>query len=124
MPPHAPGPSPTAAIRWSLLAALLALSSACGDGARDDAQWLVGRWEVAYNPQHDDDDVLEFSRDRIMSVRLADGRVIDGRYEIEGDTLVLDLDVPKRPTQVRIRIAPDHRRLVFENGAFYEKKAP
>jgi len=104
------------------LALLTTLATACSDDA--DTRWLIGDWVVAYNPRHEANDTLRFEADRVMSVHLADGRVIDGHYRIDGDRLLLDLAVPKRETAIRIRISPDHHRLIFANGAYYEKKRP
>lgn len=104
------------------LGALILLTTACSQ--EPDSDWLIGDWQVAYNPRHEPNDTLRFSADHVMSVHLTDGRVVDGHYRIKADTLLLDLAVPKRETTVRIRISPDHRRLVFANGAYYEKKRP
>ena len=104
------------------LSALTLLATACSQEA--DSRWLIGDWQVAYNPRHEPNDILRFAPDHVMSVHLADGRVVDGHYRLKADTLILDLAVPKRETAVRIRVSPDHRRLVFASGAYYEKKAP
>ncbi len=104
------------------LATLTLLATACSQ--EPDDRWLIGDWAVAYNPRHEPDDILRFGGEHVMSVHLADGRVVDGHYRLEPGALVLDLAVPKRETTVRIRVTPDHRRLVFSSGAYYEKRGP
>ena len=109
---------------WPVLGLIVLALLATACSREPDSHWLIGDWHVAYNPRHEPDDILRFAPDHDMSVLLADGRVVDGHYRLKAGTLILDLAVPKRETVVRIRVSPDHRRLVFASGAYYEKKRP
>ena len=109
---------PFAVIATLLLAAVL---GGCADDS--DRNWLVGSWELAYNPAEDDEDVLVFHKDGSMEIQTIDGRKVTGRYQIDGDRLDLQLALATRILEVSFTISPDRSRLIFEKtGAYYEHK--
>ncbi len=112
---------PSTSLRWPAIGLLLLLSLTACSGS-DDSAWLIGRWAVAYNPSLDDNDQLVFLAEQRMRIEMADGRKIDGEYQVRGNDLTLHLAVPKRPTEVHFRISPDHQRLIFKNGAYYQRR--
>ncbi len=88
----------------------------------DDSSWLVGQWQVTYNPAHDDEDRLIFLDGEQIRIEMSDGRKVEGHYRVINDDLILTLAVPKRPTEVHFRVSPDHQRLIFKNGAYYQRQ--
>ncbi len=101
---------------------LLACGSDTGDG---ENQWLFGRWELAYNPANDDEDVLWFREDGSVVIETVNGREIPGRYWVRGQRLDLQLMLSNRPLEVSFTISPDHERLIYEQtGAYYEHASP
>ncbi|MFQ5487268.1 MAG: hypothetical protein ACE5ET_02335 [Gammaproteobacteria bacterium] len=106
-----------------LLTMALLLLAACSGPAGDDNAWLLGRWEVAYNPAADDEDVLLFREDGSVLVQTVDGREVHGRYQIRRGRLDLELALATRVLQVSFDISPDHSRLVFaKTGAYYQRQ--
>ncbi len=105
----------------ALLLTMALLLTACGGPSGDDNAWLLGRWEVAYNPAADDEDVLLFREDGSVLVQTVDGREVQGRYRIRGERLDLELALSTRLLEVSFDISPDHSRLVFaKTGAYYQ----
>ncbi len=105
-----------------LFAPLLPLA-ACSGGADEENAWLVGGWEVAYNPAQDDEDVLLFREDGSVVVQTVDGREVRGRYHVRGERLDLELALATRMLEVSFTISPDHSRLIFpKTGAYYQHR--
>jgi hypothetical protein len=101
----------------------VAMASACGSGDDPGAQqWLHGTWELTFNPDRDDEDNLVFDEDGVVRILTADNRVLDGRYQVSGNDLLLVLVVNDKPVDVRFEISPDRSRLTYRNGAYYMKK--
>jgi len=88
----------------------------------DDRDWLVGRWELAYNPEHDDEDVLLFKTDGSVEIHTVDGRKVLGKYLLTKNKLAITLISRRQPIDVSFSINPDRTRLRFKNGAYYERK--
>jgi hypothetical protein len=113
---------------WRVLAPvaallLVALTTACSDGSGAAAQqWLHGAWELTFNPDQDSEDDLVFAKDGSMRVHAANARVIDGKYLVSGNELLMLLVVNGKPVEVRFEISPDKSRLIYKNGAYYTKK--
>lgn len=106
-----------------LLTMALLVLAACSDPASNDNAWLLGRWELAYNPDADDEDVLLFREDGSVLVQTVDGREVPGKYHIRGERLDLDLALSTRLLQVSFDISPDHSRLIFpKSGAYYQRQ--
>lgn len=104
-----------------LAVAVLVALAGCGGEAGSEQDWLLGRWELAYNPENDDEDVILFREDGSVVIQTVDGREINGQYRVVEDRLYLNLMLPTRPLQVSFAISPDHSRLIFEEtGAYYQ----
>ncbi len=104
-----------------VLGVMLVLLTACSGGMESEHDWLLGQWELAYNPENDDEDVLLFHEDGRVVIQTVDGREINGRYRIANDRLYLTLMLATRPLEVSFAISPDHSRLIFEKtGAYYQ----
>ncbi len=104
----------------ALLTLSLMLTACSGENAESD--WLSGRWHPVHNPMGDADDTLNFHGDGTLTVETVDDRKIEGTYRIKDRFVIVNLDVPKRPTEVRFMIGKDKRRLMFSNGAYFEKR--
>ncbi len=117
----------TCAARRLAVAALallfVVMASACGSGGDPGAQqWLHGTWELTFNPDRDDEDNLVFDEDGVVRILTADNRVLNGRYQVSDNDLLLVLVVNDKPVDVSFEISPDKTRLVYRNGAYYTKK--
>jgi hypothetical protein len=107
------------ALKRLLLIALCLLLLACSGAGPETPAWLSGRWEVAYNPRHDTNDVLFFQPDAKLRIATEDGQSLDGYYQIKGDQLILLVQVGPRNVETLVRISPQQDRLTFSNGAYY-----
>lgn len=103
----------------SVLLTLLILA-ACGGGA-DTPAWLMGRWQLSYNPNHDDSDVLVFLSGARVNIETVDGRTLEGHFQINQDQLLILIQARQREVETRFRISDTHDRLVYKNGAYYTK---
>ncbi|MBI1195778.1 MAG: hypothetical protein GC138_08030 [Gammaproteobacteria bacterium] len=99
---------------------LIGSVAGCSDGG--DQSWLLGRWVPVHNPLNESDDTLVFKTEGKVTVETTDNRTIDGEYKIRDNFVVLELAVPKRATEVRFMISDDHKRLMYKNGAYFERK--
>jgi hypothetical protein len=100
-----------------------AMTAACDSGADPAAQqWLHGTWELTFNPDRDSEDDLVFDKDGSVQIHTANKRIIDGRYMVSDNELLMALIVNDKPVEVRFEISPDKSRLVYRNGAYYMKK--
>jgi len=95
------------------------LSACSNDGEQD---WLIGRWAPVHNPLNESNDTLVFKGEGKITVETTDNRTIDGEYKIKDNFVIVNLAVPKRPTQVRFMISKDHKRLMYKNGAYFERQ--
>lgn len=112
--------------RWLplLFVVVVAASAGCGgDDAAGQQAWLHGTWELAFNPDQDDEDVLIFREDGTVEIRTVDGRTISGKYRVEDRDLTLLLDVDRQPVEVHFDIAAEGARLVYVTGAWYRKQS-
>ncbi len=105
---------------WLALAVLLAPGCSSGDPASHS--WLHGSWELTFNPQKDDADVITFNSDGTVSIATADGHGVIGKYAVLDQEVALTLVSNQKIVDVRFAMSPDHTRLVYENGAYYTKK--
>jgi len=107
----------------ALVIVLIPFIAACSytPGSKD-AVWLHGTWELTYNPEKDDSDLLVFEDDGTVTVKTQDGRSIHGKYLIMDNRLIMTLAVPKNIVDVEFTISEDKTKLIYENGAFYTKQ--
>jgi len=95
------------------------LGGCANEGAQD---WLSGRWVPVHNPLNEANDTLVFMADGKVVIETTDDRAIDGKFRIKDGFVIMNLAVPKRSTEVRLMISKDHKRLMFKNGAYFERR--
>lgn len=100
---------------------LILMLAACA-GSETPA-WLLGRWQVSYNPNNDDSDVLVFLPGSRVNIETEDGRTLEGRYQIKQDQLLMLIQVGQRNVETRFKVSSAHDRLLYKNGAYYTKSA-
>jgi hypothetical protein len=106
----------------SVFIMLLALMlPACSGAGSETPPWLLGRWQVAYNPNQDDSDVLLFQPGGKVRIEMEDGRALPGYFQVQQDKLVLLIQIGQRNIETQFQISPAKDRLVFSNGAYYMK---
>jgi len=107
-----------------LFAAVLVVSiSACtGGGGEQDTSWVLGKWELAHNPENDDEDALVFDSDGTVTVLAVKGGKLKGSYQFSGDTLKVTLLGARKTIDVEFEVSSDHSKLIYESGAYYMKK--
>jgi len=110
--------------RTPFLCLITLIAFVCLQGCSNDAggDWLTGRWIPIHNPLNESQDTLVFKADGKVTIETSDNRTIDGEYRIKDNFVILNLAVPKRPTQVRLMISKDHARLMYKNGAYFERR--
>lgn len=94
---------------------------ACSGTTPEAAPWLLGRWQVSYNPNNDDNDVMVFQPDAMVTIETEDGRTLPGQYQIKQDQLLLLIQVGQRNVETGFTISAARDRLVYKNGAYYTK---
>lgn len=94
---------------------------ACSGVSQETPSWLLGRWQVAYNPGQDDNDILQFQQGNKISIETADGRSLKGDILLQGNKLLLFIQVGRRSIETQIQISATQDRLIFNNGAYYMK---
>lgn len=104
------------------LSALCLIGSIAACSGEGDQSWLLGRWVPVHNPLHEANDTLIFGAEGKVAVETTDNRTIDGKYKVRDNFVVLELAVPKRLTEVRFMISEDHKRLMYKNGAYFERR--
>ena len=100
---------------------LLALLILVACGAADTPAWLMGRWQLSYNPGNDDSDVLVFLPGGRVNIETVDGRTLEGHFQIDQDQLLMVIQGRKREIETRFRISDTHDRLIYKNSAYYTK---
>lgn len=108
-----------------VLALLLSTMLAACDSSEDPGaqQWLHGTWELNFNPDRDDQDDLTFREDGTVRIDTANERIVNGKYQVSGNDLLLVLVVNDKPVEVHFEVSQDKSRLVYGNGAYYVKKS-
>ena len=94
---------------------------ACGGINGDEHKWLIGEWQLTYNPSHDDEDVLSFSSGGRLTIKTVGGRSIDGHYQIVDNQLIMLIPNGSRPIETSFKISEARDQLLFANGAYYTK---
>jgi len=105
-----------------LLAVIFLLTMAgCTENSSQDASWLLGKWELAHNPEGDDEDVLIFDSDDTVTVLAEKGGKIQGDYTFDGDVVKILLPTERKIIEVEFDVSSDHSKLIYESGAYYNK---
>ena len=106
-----------------LLPLILSLNLlACSGAEPETPSWLLGRWQVAFNPGQDDNDVLWFQQGGKVRIDTEDGRSLQGLYQIKQDELIMLIQIAPRKVESIIKISPNKDKLFFSNGAYYMKQ--
>lgn len=84
-------------------------------------EWLHGTWELTYDPDKSPTDWLIFAADGTVEVKMADGRVIGGRYALEGSSLTLTINMGFKKISIPLNVSTDRTRISNESGAYYTK---
>jgi len=105
---------------FSLLVLALVTVMGCGNANREE--WLHGTWELAYNPDGDDEDRLIFDPRGKVAIQTFDDQVIEGNYAVADNDLALLLQTDRKDIEVHFEISPDRSRLIYHSGAYYTKK--
>jgi len=106
-----------------LLPLILSLNLlACSGAGPETPSWLLGHWQVAFNPGEDDNDVLWFQQSGKVRIDTEDGRSLQGLYQIKEDQLIMLVQVGSRNIESIIKISPNRDKLFFSNGAYYMKQ--
>ncbi len=84
-------------------------------------EWLHGTWELTYDPDKSPTDWLIFAADSSVEVETEDGRVISGRYVLDGSSLTLTMSLSFRDISIPLQVSSDRSQISNESGAYYTK---
>jgi len=107
---------------WLLAAIFMVTIAGCSDGNKQGTSWLLGKWELAHNPENDDEDVLIFDSDDTVTVLAEKGGKIQGTYQYLEGKLKLALPTARQTIDVEFEVSSDHSKLIYKSGAYYTKK--
>lgn len=108
---------------WLIAVMMLAIVSGCESGGeKQDLSWVLGKWELAHNPENDDEDVLIFDSDDSVTVLAEKGGKLEGNYAVTGDRLKISLPVQRKTIEVEFEVSSDRSKLIYKSGAYYMKK--
>lgn len=105
-----------------LFSSILIIAACSSSQDPTKAEWLFGTWELSYNPENDDSDLLEFSDDGTVTIKTQHDELVHGKYIIAGDTLKLTLKTPRKIIDVDFEISGDKSRLNYHTGAYYTRR--
>lgn len=82
----------------------------------DDNSWLLGEWEMAYDPDGDTKDILSFSEGgEFRTTEASTGRQVKGRYVVKSDVINLSL-ISKGKIFMKLKLTyTDKRDKLFYN---------
>ncbi len=115
--------SPTITIRTALVIWLLSatLGSANAGADSNANRWIIGTWELAYDPDSDPKDWLIFEEGQQITVRSPTGELTRGIYQVNDDVVILFVIAGSRPLQIPMSVSADRERLNNSSGAYYTK---
>jgi len=109
-------------MKWLVLMLAGLILLGCSGGAQQTTPpWLLGRWQLSYNPQQDDNDILLFSQGGKVRIETEAGRSLNGHFLIQQEQLLLLVQIGQRSVETRFRISEAKDQLIFSNGAYYMK---
>ncbi|MFY2762497.1 hypothetical protein [Arenimonas sp. MALMAid1274] len=124
----APEPAPSAAPAVTADAAPAAAPTASvpavsAPADADDAQaWLLGTWELSYDPDNSPKDLLVFADGGALQIQDAQGvKAYDGRWSLSGSTLSMAFQVNGREVAFDATVSPARDRITNESGAYYTR---
>lgn len=104
----------------SLILCLLLLSACSQD--TETPFWLLGRWQVVFNPNHQDKDDLIFHQNGKVSIETEEGTTLHGYFLIKNNALILFIQTENKNIEIHIKTTESNDQLIFTSGAFYKKK--
>ncbi|HED39097.1 MAG TPA: hypothetical protein ENJ13_01545 [Chromatiales bacterium] len=107
---------------WLLAAIFMVTLASCGADGQQDSGWLLGKWELAYNPENDDDDALIFDSDDTVTVLAEKGGKMQGTYQYVGNQVRIALPTSRQTINVEFEVSSDHSKLIYKSGAYYMKQ--
>jgi len=95
-----------------LFAAILMMACLIGPVVAADQSWLVGKWEMSFDPDGNEKDWLQFSADgKVVSISGgANGPV--GTYVVSGDQVQITFQLKTRSVSMTLAISPDKKKLL------------
>ncbi len=79
----------------------------------EDQSWIVGKWELAYDPDGGKTDWVEFGSDgKVVSIN-ADGRRIPGEYTVQGAEVKMVFRVQDYAIPMTFLHTPDNKKLLL-----------
>jgi len=109
-------------LRWLLAAIFFVSLTGCFEEEKVDTSWVLGTWELAHNPENDDNDKLVFDSDQSVTVLAEKGGKLQGSYQYASGKLKLSLQAARKTIEVEFEVSSDHSKLIYESGAYYTKK--
>lgn len=107
---------------WLLATILVVLMVGCSEETKQDTTWILGKWELAYNPEKDDEDALIFDSDDTVTVLAEKGGKLPGTYQYSDGILKISLPTQRKTIEVEFEVSSDHSKLTYASGAYYIKK--
>lgn len=91
-----------------------------------DHQWLLGKWELSYDPEGNEKDWIEFSESSEVVSITADGRRISGIYKVSDSEVNISFSYKGLTIPIRYTYTPEKNTLhLFSaktgNTSVYEK---
>ncbi len=103
--------------RGILVATLLLLATHGGIAYGADNSWLVGTWELTYDPDGSEKDWVEFTADGKSYSISPKGRRLPGEYSLSGQTISNVFTYNGKTIPQEFTVSSDKKKLLF-----YSKK--
>ncbi len=98
-------------------------AAAANPSAETGLGWLLGTWELAYDPDNNPTDYLVFQADNVVESRKSLGAMgTAGKFQLAGDTLTTSFAVRDREISIDFTVSEDKGRLIKSDGAYYMRK--
>ena len=96
-----------------LFAAIVMMACLLGPAAvAADQGWLVGKWEMSFDPDGNEKDWLQFSADgKVVSIS-ASGNGPAGTYVVSGNEVQMTFQLKSRSVSMTLTISPDKKKLL------------
>ena len=89
--------------------------------ASQDLAWLIGTWELTYDPDNSPKDRMVFSEGGVLAIQDLQGARYSGTYTVEGSRIVMSIDVNGRTATIAGDVSPGRDRISNESGAYYTR---
>jgi hypothetical protein len=95
-----------------VLAVLLFTAISSSPVFADDQSWLVGKWEMSYDPDGNAKDWLQFSADGKVTSISSSGAGPVGSYVVIGNQVQMTFTVKTRAVSMTLNMSPDRKKLL------------